>query len=751
MSTSPPADDDRTQYVPPPSPPAGAARAAEPDFTLPADDAQGAADFDPTELVPGALKAPSPPPPPAAAPKPSGPSASSAGDSGNALPMGTYLSEFELTGVIGEGGFGIVYHAWDHSLQRKVALKEYMPSSLASRESTNVIVRSLRHKETFDAGLKSFINEARLLAQFDHPSLVKVYRFWEANGTAYMVMPLYEGTTLKDKLRQMQGKPDEAWLMGLLAPLTDALATIHKENCFHRDIAPDNIILLAGTERPLLLDFGAARRVIGDMTQALTVILKPGYAPVEQYAESPDMKQGSWTDVYALAATIHWAIMGRTPPPSVSRLMNDSFVPLSKSAVGRYSERFLVAMDHALQVRPENRTPSIAALRADIGLDMGWTPGTQSLMHPPAMPGGYPAAGMPGTAMPGMGGTAMPGMGGNTGLTAPVSPEATAYARTQMANPTAMGTQMSPRAPFEPERPDEVTMMAPRRADGSFERTQMAAQTRAAADAGYAPTGVPARTPAAPPEAAAPAKGGGKSMVWVGAAAAMLAVGGIGGYFALSGDKKAEPTKPVAQNTQQPGPAASTGAGTAPLPTPPKPEPKPQPAVFNSLEQFDLVVASRTPGFSVDALPEKSVLKIDKDRLRFDVLASRDGYLHVLALGPDRSLTVLFPNDKAKDSRIKAGQRVRVPDEKSWAIGIGEPDGTEHMLVIVSNTPRDFSRIAADKTYDYRAVPVGSRANELMQQWTAKTPILLGVGPKDCQGPTCDEYGAATFTVQVVR
>lgn len=307
----------------------------------------------------------------AAAPAPSGPSsaASSAGNSGNALPPGKVLGEFELTSVLGEGGFGIVYVGWDRSLLRKVAIKEYMPASLASRTGrTQVQVRSERQRETFDLGLRSFINEARLLAQFDHPSLVKVYRFWEANGTAYMVMPLYEGITLKDKLRQLGAPPGEDWLMQLLAPLTEALAVIHAENCFHRDIAPDNVILLAGTERPLLLDFGAARRVIGDVTQALTVILKPGYAPVEQYAEVPEMKQGAWTDVYALAASVHYAIMGRTPPASVSRLLEDKFVPLSQSAAGRYSPRFLQAIDRALKVRPSERTASIDALRADLGL-----------------------------------------------------------------------------------------------------------------------------------------------------------------------------------------------------------------------------------------------------------------------------------------------------------------------------------------------------------------------------------------------
>ncbi len=192
------------------------------------------------------------------------------------LPVGTKLGEFEITSLIGEGGFGIVYLAHDHSLQRRVALKEYMPSSLArARRRQPGAVKSERHRETFEAGLKSFINEARLLASFDHPSLVKVYRFWEANGTAYMVMPFLEGTTLKDVLKSLGQRPDEAWLRSVLGPLTEALLVIHAEQCYHRDIAPDNVMLLPSVNRWLLLDFGAARRVIGDMTQALTVILKP--------------------------------------------------------------------------------------------------------------------------------------------------------------------------------------------------------------------------------------------------------------------------------------------------------------------------------------------------------------------------------------------------------------------------------------------------------------------------------------------
>ena len=294
-------------------------------------------------------------------------------ESGDRLPIGMRLAEFEIIGYVGEGGFSIVYLAWDHSLERQVALKEYMPSSLASRSGgTRVLPRSERHRDTFEVGLKSFINEGKLLAQFDHPSLVKVYRFWEAHGTAYMVMPYYEGLTLKDTVRAMSRPPDEAWLRGLLDPLMAALSVIHQAQCFHRDIAPDNVLLLAGSGKPLLLDFGAARRVIGDKTQALTVILKPGYAPVEQYAEDSTMRQGAWTDVYALAAVIYWAVTGKTPPASMGRVLNDSYVPLAQSAAGRYSARFLAAIDRALIVLPEKRTPSIEQLRDELGLGVAW-------------------------------------------------------------------------------------------------------------------------------------------------------------------------------------------------------------------------------------------------------------------------------------------------------------------------------------------------------------------------------------------
>ena len=283
---------------------------------------------------------------------------------GHALPAGTQLHDYVITGLLGEGGFGIVYLAEDAGLQREVAIKEYLPSSMASRakDAMTVLVKSHNHQETFTLGLKSFVNEARLLARFDHPALVKVHRFWEANGTAYMVMPYYRGPTLKATLAELGRPPDEAELRKWLWPLMDALSVMHAAQCYHRDIAPDNILI---TENgPLLLDFGAARRVIGDMTQALTVVLKPGFAPIEQYGDLPGMTQGAWTDIYALASVLYTAISGRRPMPSVERLLDDRLRPLAEVAQGQFPGPFLDAIDQALALKPADRPRSVEAFRA---------------------------------------------------------------------------------------------------------------------------------------------------------------------------------------------------------------------------------------------------------------------------------------------------------------------------------------------------------------------------------------------------
>lgn len=290
---------------------------------------------------------------------------------GVALPVGTHLGEFEILGLIGEGGFGIVYLAYDHSLNRRVALKEYLPSGLVERTAKMAVtVKSQRNSHAFSVGLKSFVNEARMLAQFDSPALVKVHRFWEENGTAYMAMPYYDGVTLRQAVKEHRIKPNESWIRLLLSDLCDAIETIHRAQCFHRDIAPDNILLLKDG-RPLLLDFGAARMVISDLTQCLTVILKPGYAPIEQYADNGGMRQGPWTDIYALAGVVYYLITGTAPPPSVARIMTDELVPARVAGKDRYSSNFLAVIDKALAVRPEHRFQSIAELRH--ALDLGET------------------------------------------------------------------------------------------------------------------------------------------------------------------------------------------------------------------------------------------------------------------------------------------------------------------------------------------------------------------------------------------
>ncbi len=282
----------------------------------------------------------------------------------DALTPGTRFGEFEILRVLGVGGFGIVYLAMDHSLQREVALKEYMPAALAARGAgPQITVRSGSFSETYAIGLRSFINEARLLAKFDHPSLVKVYRFWEDNATAYMVMPYLQGRTLRESRRDMGATPDETWLRALLDPLLGAIEVLHREGVYHRDIAPDNILLLTGSP-PVLLDFGAARRVISDRTQTLTAILKPNYAPIEQYAEMTLLRQGPWTDIYAMGAVLHFALLGTPPPPATSRALEDELVPLAPREFAGVSQRFLLAVDWALAVRPGERPQSVDALRA---------------------------------------------------------------------------------------------------------------------------------------------------------------------------------------------------------------------------------------------------------------------------------------------------------------------------------------------------------------------------------------------------
>ena len=285
---------------------------------------------------------------------------------GDTLPLGTRLRDYEITGLIGEGAFSIVYLGWDRTLQRKVAIKEYFPSSIAMRaDDSPAVATPDRHLDTFKAGLAGFVNEARLLARFDHPSLVKVYRFWEENGTAYMAMPYLEGPTLRTALGELDHVPGEAELRIWLKPVLDALTMLHGARTWHQNIGPDAILLTP--VGPVLLGFGAAAHAIESVRHTPAAALKPGFAAIEQYGSDAGTTRGPYTDLYALAATVYAAITGGAPAPAADRLAQDRVRPLSVVAAGLYSEGFLAAIDGAMAIQPQQRPADHAEFRAVMG------------------------------------------------------------------------------------------------------------------------------------------------------------------------------------------------------------------------------------------------------------------------------------------------------------------------------------------------------------------------------------------------
>lgn len=293
----------------------------------------------------------------------------------DALPVGTRLAEFEVQSLLGVGGFGMVYRAYDHSLHRTVAIKEYMPSALASRQAgLAVSIRSSVDQTSYQSGLASFVAEARLLAQFDHPSLVKVYRFWEAHNTAYMVMPLYSGMTLKQARKQMEGPPPEAWLRTVLWSILQALQLLHENQTLHRDVSPDNIFL-QDIGPPVLLDLGAARRAISENSQKLTAILKVNYAPIEQYADAEGLTPGPWSDLYSLAGVVYGCLRNEAPLSATARLVRDSMPSMDSVALTveayfgqAYSPAFVNTIRHALAIPPAERPQSVQAFMLEMAL-----------------------------------------------------------------------------------------------------------------------------------------------------------------------------------------------------------------------------------------------------------------------------------------------------------------------------------------------------------------------------------------------
>jgi len=288
----------------------------------------------------------------------------------HALPPGYQLDEYRIERVIGSGGFGITYYAWDTHLDKPVALKEYLPNEFAVRvDETTVRPKSSSDQNDYQWGLERFLDEARTLARFKHPNLNQVYRFFEHNGTAYLVLEYIEGETLSALLKR-EGRLDGARLWRLFHELLAGIEEVHRAGFVHRDIKPGNIMLRQDGSA-VLLDFGAARQAIGQRSKSVTSILTPGYAPIEQYDQKAD-DVGPWTDLYALGMVAYRCISGIRDGElldAVARArlerkgeLDKDLVPAVQIGRGRYDEPLLKAVDWSIKVDEGLRPQDVAAL-----------------------------------------------------------------------------------------------------------------------------------------------------------------------------------------------------------------------------------------------------------------------------------------------------------------------------------------------------------------------------------------------------
>src|SRR5882762_3484717 len=314
------------------------------------------------------------------------------------LPAGTRLRNYELISVLGQGAFGITYLARDTLLGRELAVKEYLPTSLALREGgTTVVPRSTQLAEDFVWGRERFLDEARTLVTLEGvPAVVRVYDYLEANGTAYMVMALARGETLEQRLRR-EGSLPAPIVERLLHRLLEGLEQVHTTGFLHRDIKPANIILDA-KNNPTLIDFGASRASMAGRTSAMTAVFTPRYAAAEQHTSD---EQGPWTDIYGLAVTLYYAVAGRTPPTAMERILNDRYEPLTRLQPAGFPHGILKGIDAGLAVRAADRPQSIAAWRDSFALaeersdDATVVDRRMRRMPEPAVPA-RPAASQPG-------------------------------------------------------------------------------------------------------------------------------------------------------------------------------------------------------------------------------------------------------------------------------------------------------------------------------------------------------------------
>ncbi|MFO1422041.1 MAG: protein kinase [Candidatus Competibacteraceae bacterium] len=289
----------------------------------------------------------------------------------NALPSGYHLDEYRIDAILGAGGFGVTYKALDTHLDAWVAIKEYFPVEWSFRDADGVMVHANTQGlssaaggqiSDYEWGLERFLDEARVLARIQHPYVVRVKRYFRANGTAYIVMEYEEGEPLSTILDE-SGTLGEDQVRGLLEDVLPALQAVHEQGYLHRDIKPANLYVRARDHRVMLIDFGAARAAISRHSQSVTSLVTPGYSPPEQYTTRND-RYGTWTDLYALGAVLYRCAIGHTPAEAAERLLDDHLAPAVVAGAGRYSSNLLRAIDRALAVRPEMRFRDVAEMQA---------------------------------------------------------------------------------------------------------------------------------------------------------------------------------------------------------------------------------------------------------------------------------------------------------------------------------------------------------------------------------------------------
>lgn len=290
-------------------------------------------------------------------------------DSVHILKPGTILNQkYTIGRTLGEGGFGITYLAWDNNMQIKIAIKEFYPASLVARDTssenqTQIYTITQSYSSEFHQGLERFVKEASTLAQFFNlPGIVSVKDFFYENRTAYIVMEYIEGITLKEYLKQRGGVVSVEETLALMRPVIESLAVIHGHKLLHRDISPDNL-MITEDQQVKLIDFGSARYFDSQSDKSMTVVLKHGYAPVEQYSSNGN--QGTWTDIYSLCATMYRMLTGRIPDESINRIRSDTLPPI-RSVLKKLPGNVAQAIDKGLSVMAENRQQTMEELYREL-------------------------------------------------------------------------------------------------------------------------------------------------------------------------------------------------------------------------------------------------------------------------------------------------------------------------------------------------------------------------------------------------